>query len=179
MTLKILGWCIAWIKSFAIVSQAIETETNCRHFAANILKCIFLNENVWNVLTISLKLVPKVQLNNIPSLVQIKAWCRSGDKPLSYSMMIWFTDGRSEWACWLKKCCLILNTSLVQLVSVWLWSMPLNSRHDGPLCDIRIHLALTCLSMKYTGPRLNIKTVLSAYGDFHVKDKTAVRTSYL
>ena len=31
----------------------------------------------------------------------------------------------------------------------------------------------------YTGPRLNIKTVLSTYGDFHVKDKTAVRTSYL
>ena len=32
---------------------------------------------------------------------------------------------------------------------------------------------------KYPGPRLNIKTVLSTYGDFHVKDKTAVRTSYL
>ena len=30
-----------------------------------------------------------------------------------------------------------------------------------------------------TGPRLNIKTVLSTYGDFHVKDKTAFRTSYL
>ena len=29
------------------------------------------------------------------------------------------------------------------------------------------------------GPRLNIKTVLSTYGDFHVKDKTAVRTSFL
>ena len=29
------------------------------------------------------------------------------------------------------------------------------------------------------GPRLNIKTVLSTYGDFHVKDKTVVRTSYL
>ena len=29
------------------------------------------------------------------------------------------------------------------------------------------------------GPRLNIKTVLSTYGDFHVKDETAVRTSYL
>ena len=26
------------------------------------------------------------------------------------------------------------------------------------------------------GPRLNIKTVLSTYGDFHVKDKTAVRS---
>ena len=32
---------------------------------------------------------------------------------------------------------------------------------------------------KLPGPRLNIKTVLSTYGDFHVKDKTAVRTSYL
>ena len=30
-----------------------------------------------------------------------------------------------------------------------------------------------------SGPRLNIKTVLSTYGDFHVQDKTAVRTSYL
>ena len=30
-----------------------------------------------------------------------------------------------------------------------------------------------------SGPLLNIKTVLSMYGDFHVKDKTAVRTSYL
>ena len=33
--------------------------------------------------------------------------------------------------------------------------------------------------MEGSGPRLNIKTVLSTYGDFHVKDKTAVRTSYL
>ena len=36
-----------------------------------------------------------------------------------------------------------------------------------------IHIIMT------PGPRLNIKTVLSTYGDFHVKDKTAVRTSYL
>ena len=34
-------------------------------------------------------------------------------------------------------------------------------------------------SIQNPGPRLNIKTVLSTYGDFHVKDKTAVRTSYL
>ena len=32
---------------------------------------------------------------------------------------------------------------------------------------------------QHAGPRLNIKTVLSTYGYFHVKDKTAVRTSYL
>ena len=35
------------------------------------------------------------------------------------------------------------------------------------------------LLRKTAGPRLNIKTILSTYGDFHVKDKTAVRTSYL
>ena len=36
-----------------------------------------------------------------------------------------------------------------------------------------------CMADWLAGPRLNIKTVLSTYGDFHVKDKTAVRTSYL
>ena len=36
-----------------------------------------------------------------------------------------------------------------------------------------------CIDVLPSGPRLNIKTVLSTYGDFHVKDKTAVRTSYL
>ena len=35
------------------------------------------------------------------------------------------------------------------------------------------------LAWQESGPRLNIKTVLSTYGDFHFKDKTAVRTSYL
>ena len=35
------------------------------------------------------------------------------------------------------------------------------------------------ISASAPGPRLNIKTVLSTYGDFHVKDKTAVKTSYL
>ena len=53
--------------------------------------------------------------------------------------------------------------------------------------DVFIHVtgsfhrgACRCtLTRWYPGPRLNIKTVLSTYGDSHVKDKTAVRTSYL
>ena len=36
----------------------------------------------------SLKFVPKVRINNIPSLVQIMAWRRPGDKPLSEPMMV-------------------------------------------------------------------------------------------
>ena len=60
---------------------------NCRHFADDIFKCIFVNENVW----ISLK-IPKVPINNIPALVQIMAWRRSGDKQLSEPTMACFTD---------------------------------------------------------------------------------------
>ena len=59
-----------------------------RHFPDDILKCSFLNEDVWISLTISLKCVRKVRINNIPSLVQIMAWRRPGDKPLSEPMMI-------------------------------------------------------------------------------------------
>ena len=40
------------------------------------------------LIIISLKFVPKGPINNIPSLVQIMAWCRSGDKPLSEPMMV-------------------------------------------------------------------------------------------
>ena len=56
---------------------------NGRHFADDILKCIFLNENVWIPIKISLKFVPKGPINNIPALVEIMAWRRPGDKPLS------------------------------------------------------------------------------------------------
>ena len=54
-----------------------------RHFPDDIFKRICLNENVSISLKISLKFVPKVQFNNIPALLQIMAWRRPGDKPLS------------------------------------------------------------------------------------------------
>ena len=37
---------------------------------------------------ISLKFVPKGPINNIPALIEIMAWRRPGDKPLSELMMI-------------------------------------------------------------------------------------------
>ena len=61
---------------------------NGRHFADNIFECISLNENVWISFKISLKFVPKVPINNIPALVQMMAWRRPGDKPLSEPMMV-------------------------------------------------------------------------------------------
>ena len=59
------------------------------HFADDILKLFFLNENVWILIEISMKFVPKGPINNISSLVQIMAWRRPGDKPLSEPMMVW------------------------------------------------------------------------------------------
>ena len=59
-----------------------------RPLADDIFKCIFLNENERISPKISLKFVPKVRINNIPALVQIMAWRRPGDKPLSESMMV-------------------------------------------------------------------------------------------
>ena len=57
------------------------------HFPDDIFKCIFLNENVWISIKISLKFVPKGPINNIPALVQIIAWRWPRDKPLSEPMM--------------------------------------------------------------------------------------------
>ena len=51
-------------------------------------KRIFLNENVKISIKISLKFVSKGPMKNIPTLVQIMAWRRSGDKPLSEPMMV-------------------------------------------------------------------------------------------
>ena len=56
--------------------------------ADDIVKCIFLNENVWISITISLNFVHEGPINIIPALVQIMAWQRPGDKPLSELMMI-------------------------------------------------------------------------------------------
>ena len=47
----------------------------------------FFNENIWIPITISMKFVPKGPINNIPALVQIMAWRRPGDKPLSAPMV--------------------------------------------------------------------------------------------
>ena len=67
--------------------NTLRPRQNGRRFPDDIFKYIFLNENVLISLKISLKFIPKVRINNIPALVQIMAWCRPGDKPLSEPIM--------------------------------------------------------------------------------------------
>ena len=61
---------------------------NGRRFANDTFIRIFLNENVRISIKISLKFVRKGPINNNPALVQIMAWHRSGDKPLSEPKMV-------------------------------------------------------------------------------------------
>ena len=59
-----------------------------RRFADDTFKSIFLNENFRISIKISPKVVPEGPINNIPALVQIMAWRRPGNTPLSGSMIV-------------------------------------------------------------------------------------------
>ena len=68
--------------------NTLRPRQNGHHFPDDIFKWIFLNENVWISINISLKCVPRGPINNIPTLIQVMAWRRPGDKPLSEPMMV-------------------------------------------------------------------------------------------
>ena len=67
--------------------NTLRQRQNVCHFAGDIFKCIFLKGNVWILIKISLKFVPKCPIDKMTALVQIMAWCQTGDKPLSEPMM--------------------------------------------------------------------------------------------
>ena len=73
---------------YTAMINTLRPRQHVRHFADDSFKRIFLNENVIISIIISLKFVPKGPINNIPALVQIMAWRRPGDKPLSEAMMV-------------------------------------------------------------------------------------------
>ena len=81
--------CRELLKAVAVQCclNTLRPRPNGRHLADDIFKCIFRNENVWISINISLKVVTMGLIDNIPALVQIMAWRRSGDKPLSEPMM--------------------------------------------------------------------------------------------
>ena len=67
--------------------NTLRPRQNGHHFPDDIFKYIFLNENVFISIKISLKFVPQCPIYNIPALVQIIAWRRPGHKPLPEPMM--------------------------------------------------------------------------------------------
>ena len=78
---------VNWVTPHNIVNR-LRPRQNGRHFADDIFKCSFFNENLWIPIKISLKFVPRGPINNNPALVKIMAWRQPGDKPLSEPMMV-------------------------------------------------------------------------------------------
>ena len=79
--------------------NTLRPRQNGRHFADDVFKCIFLNEMCEFCLRFHWS--PKGPINNIPPLVQVMAWRRPGDKPLSEPMVVrFFTQicvARPQW----------------------------------------------------------------------------------
>ena len=86
----VLCLCRKWkvYSSSCGIINTLRPRQDGRHFPDDSFKRIFLNKNVWISINISLKFVPKGPINNIPTLVQVMAWRRPGDKPLSELMMV-------------------------------------------------------------------------------------------
>ena len=116
-----------------------------RHFSDEIFKCIIVNENAWILIKISLKFVPKVRNSNIPALVQIMAWRRPGDKPLSEPMIvklpthIWVT--RPQWVKTVKS----ISSTL------WILSIYYIARYISK--HLKFHRKLNYGNMPKTGRR--------------------------
>ena len=72
----------------ASVNYHIEALTKWPPFTRQHFKCILLNQTLSISINISPRFVAKGPINNIPALVQIMAWRRRGDKPLSEPMMV-------------------------------------------------------------------------------------------
>ena len=76
------------------IQAAIGTSTlvaqNSRQFTDDISKFIFVNGDVWIAIKISPRFFPNGPIDYKSTLVQLIAWRRSGDKPLSEPIMAWF-----------------------------------------------------------------------------------------
>ena len=96
-------WCVYASPSFKGLTHWGRDEIDTV-FADDSFKCISLNQNVWISIKIPLKFVPKGSINNIPALVQIMAWRRPGDKPLSEAMVVrlpmQICVSRLQWVNW-------------------------------------------------------------------------------
>ena len=105
---QVMVWCHqitnlylnqCWPRSLSIYGitkpQCVNTlrpRQNGWHFPENIFNCICLNGNVWILNAIWLHCVLKVSMDNNTALVQIMAWHRADDKPLSAPMMAYLGD---------------------------------------------------------------------------------------
>ena len=71
-----------------MIINGIEVEKKWMPLCRWHFQMYFLNENIWISMSVSLKFVAEGKTTNIPALVQIVAWHRPGNNPLSEPMMV-------------------------------------------------------------------------------------------
>ena len=140
----------------------LKLRQNDWHFTDNNFKCIFLNENAWISLKISLRFVPKIQINNNPALVQIMTWCRPGSKPLSEPTMLSL----------LVHIC-ITQPSWVKHNQNFYWPMHQENKaiigSDNALAPVRLKVSQCCLIVSRTLQEQILMIFLSKYLNFHAR----------
>ena len=130
--------------------NTLRLRQNGRHFPEDNLKRIFLNQNVWISIKISLKFVPRGPINNFPALVQIMAWRRPGDKPLSAPMMVrlpthicvtrpqWVKKSVFQLIIWNKHWIVCMRKIISYFLDiVFIWNRPCSTQ-CGPLSYPRL-----------------------------------------
>ena len=70
----------------------LKPEHDGQQFVDNIFKCILFKEKFSISNKISFKFIPKGSINNKSTLIEVKAWCRKGNKPLHEPMMTQHAD---------------------------------------------------------------------------------------
>ena len=86
-----LKWLNLWYVQPGLIPPWFNTlrlRQNGCHFPDDVFKCIFLNENIWISLKISLKFIPKVRINNIPAFGS-----DNGLTPTRRQAIIWTNGG--------------------------------------------------------------------------------------
>ena len=143
---------------------------NGRHFPDNIFKYIFLTENVWISINISLKFLLKGPINNVPALVQIMVWHRPGDKSLSellmVSLVMCICVTQPEWVNnkpWMLMCYFWLRMLKIGLASICIFLAHLLSLVTWENCYCKSYSGSYQLWISVgsdTGQNLNMQQVI-------------------
>ena len=132
----------AYVRSWAGIINTLRPRQNGRHFPDDIFKWIFFNENVWISINFSLKYVSRGPINNVPTLVQVMAWRRPGDKPLSEPMMVRLPTHicvtRPQWVKY-------ITCSNWSMSYSWMWACT-DQFHSILLCPILVFFNLITIS---------------------------------
>ena len=110
-----------WGQVLCVVNTS-RPRQNGHIFADDTFKRIFLNKNTRISIEIWLKFVPKGPINNIPELVQIMAWHRSGGNPSSEPMMVsLLTYICVTWPQWVNTLRLSIEAMVIQCTDAYLF----------------------------------------------------------